>query len=611
VTRHAIGPLGTAERSALDLLAELPLLWTEGLARMLGLASRTAGFELVADLRRGGLVGAADLPVRPGRAPLLLYPTDRGVAALAAAHGEDAAAFARRLRLRDADLRALVPGLPYRLACYELLLAVAATHAGRPELVAWECPWRRTVRRPGSGAELTVRLPAGVALRWPDRHGSYVLLPDTGAVALRAYRDALVGLVLGRRAGCPTPLLVVGAPDEGRASGWRTLADRVRVETGCELPLLVVTPGGLPVAADDGTLRGRRRGPGQLGLPAPAPAGRAVGDPFRVTGRPVLASDRPGRLALALAPCDRRLLDVIGPHSFLPVKRLAVVVGWGVKWTRERRDHLIRLGLARLLGPQRVAGRRMPELGELTRDGAAIAAAQLGLTPGQAARFLGLVGHSPARARRHRKRGARRLLLKHLRHTVAVDALFVHLHAVACRRAAAGGDDALLEWRNAAACARGHLRPDGYGLYRQTGQLYGFLLEYDGGTEGPAQLRRKFERYYRYRDGAPDGPRRRESGPPFERDFAVFPTVLVVATDYGAENRVAAALAALAVGRAPLPVLVTTRDRIGRDPNGMLGPVWRGPHDTRRRPWLAGPGRGNVARLGGAPGDTSDTRRVC
>ena len=168
--------------------------------------------------------------------------------------------------------------------------------------------------------------------------------------------------------------------------------------------------------------------------------------------------------------------------------------------------------------------------------------------------------------------------------------MFAHLHERARRRTAAGGDDAVLHWRNAAACARGHLRPDGYGLYRHGGELYGFLLEYDGGTMGPAQLRRKFASYYRYRDD------RR-----FERDYDTFPTVLFVAKEYGAERRLAAVLRALAVGRTDLPVLLTTRDRIAADPEGMLGAVWCEPADARpapRRRWIVD----ERARSRGAPG---------
>ena len=37
----------------------------------------------------------------------------------------------------------------------------------------------------------------------------------------------------------------------------------------------------------------------------------------------------------------------------------------------------------------------------------------------------------------------------------------------------------LLEWRGAAACAHGRLRPDGYGLVRLGQRQHGFFLEFD------------------------------------------------------------------------------------------------------------------------------------
>ena len=222
MTSSTIASCPNAELRVLAVLARLPLAWTEAVACLAGLPSRTATYEVVAGLRRAGLIGAADLQVRPGRTPLLLYLTDAGIAALASARGEDTATLASQTGLRAPDLRGLVPGLPHRLACYELLVRLAATRAGPPELVAWECPWRRAVGRPGSAATVIVRLPAGAAIRWLDANGSYLLLPDPGTVPLRAYHDALVGLVLGRQAGCATPPLVIGATDHAPRAGRRS-----------------------------------------------------------------------------------------------------------------------------------------------------------------------------------------------------------------------------------------------------------------------------------------------------------------------------------------------------------------------------------------------------
>ena len=87
-----------------------------------------------------------------------------------------------------------------------------------------------------------------------------------------------------------------------------------------------------------------------------------------------------------------------------------------------------------------------------------------------------------------------------------------------------GGDDALEEWRSAAACARGGFRPDGYGCYRRDGVRYGFFLEYDRGTERAREYAAKLRAYYRYRAGRAD------------RDYAGFPALLVVTTSKRADG---------------------------------------------------------------------------
>src|SRR5581483_8584310 len=118
------------------------------------------------------------------------------------------------------------------------------------------------------------------------------------------------------------------------------------------------------------------------------------------------------------------------------------------------------------------------------------------------------------------------------------------------------------------ACSRRHVRPDGYGIYRGAGRLYGFFLEYDRGTMSARDYREKFAAYYAY-----------WASRRFERDYDGFPTILVVAVNDPAEKRIAAVVKAPAVGRAAeLPVLLTAEWRISGDPtnpNGLLGPVWR------------------------------------
>jgi len=78
------------------------------------------------------------------------------------------------------------------------------------------------------------------------------------------------------------------------------------------------------------------------------------------------------------------------------------------------------------------------------------------------------------------------------------------------------------------------------------------------------------------------------------RDYLGFPTILVVASDNAAEERIARATRAVALGRtiAP-PLLLTSTWRIedSRNPLGLLGPIWREPSAAfpERRRWLQPP----------------------
>jgi hypothetical protein len=160
--------------------------------------------------------------------------------------------------------------------------------------------------------------------------------------------------------------------------------------------------------------------------------------------------------------------------------------------------------------------------------------------------------------------------------------LFAGLHQTASRRAGMGRDDAVVEWRNGATCARGRVRPDGYGLYRLAGHHHGFFLEYDRGTMSARDYCEKLAAYHEYLAS------RR-----FARDYKGFPTILMVTTSNVAEERIAQAVRAAAVGRGcSLPVLLTCEWRICADPqnpDGMLGQVWRepGPDGAHRRAWVS------------------------
>jgi hypothetical protein len=160
--------------------------------------------------------------------------------------------------------------------------------------------------------------------------------------------------------------------------------------------------------------------------------------------------------------------------------------------------------------------------------------------------------------------------MSHLAHTLGADAVFG-----AIARAARRNGGALIEWRNTAACAHGRLRPDGYGLLRLGRQEYGFFLEFDRGTVRPGALRAKFAAYQRYRASARAA-----------WEYQGFPTILVVTSGPGAEERLAQAIQAADVGHAvPLPVLLTTVGHIETHQEGFLGAVWRTAESGHRRSW--------------------------
>jgi hypothetical protein len=168
-------------------------------------------------------------------------------------------------------------------------------------------------------------------------------------------------------------------------------------------------------------------------------------------------------------------------------------------------------------------------------------------------------------------------------HAIEVDTSLVGLHGTARRFSEAGGNDAMVEWQNAAARSRRHLRPDGYGLYQHRGWLHSFFLEYDRGSLNARDYLKKLAAYYDY------GINRR-----FERDYAGFPIILVVASDNGTERRIGQVAQEVALGRGiELPLLLTSQWRIDdpHNPHGLLRSIWHEPNADfdGRRFWLTSP----------------------
>ncbi len=534
-----------SDRRTLWLLARLPLVPEPVIEQLSGLRSRTGVNRSLQRLQADGLIDAIRPSVVPGRSPRLPYLTDLGLAAVALDRGIEPAALARRHGLRGSDLLGLLPDLPQLLAGYELLGLLAASRPGNPSLLAWERPWRRHSQRPTAKTPIAVTLPAAAALSWEEAAGAYLLLPDLVTFPVRAYRPALAQLlVLRGRYDGTLPPLVIATRHPGRIAAWNRLLEetsrarleaplRAYVATWAELqadPSRLATLTGTHPAgpvAQPGKLQPLRPRRSSSRLPS------LVGDPFRDRASHTGSGDQLGLVALHLTATDRQLLDLVGRHPFLTPDRLAVVLGVEVKWVRRRRDRLIACGLLRLVEPDEIGDRGGSlELVELTLEGLELVSAQQGLSLMRAAQFNGLVGggqESPI--------GARRALLKNLAHALAVDGIFINLIRTAERFSAAGWDDALLEWRNAAACSRGHLRPDGYGVYH---------------------------RYH-------------ETGR-FTRDYRGFPTILMVTTTEAAEERIARAARLAAIGRqATLPLLLTCRWRLDDpgNPEGLLGSIWR------------------------------------
>jgi hypothetical protein len=260
--------------------------------------------------------------------------------------------------------------------------------------------------------------------------------------------------------------------------------------------------------------------------------------------------------------------QLVGRHPFLPLGELATLLDIRVSDVRTRLERLARAGLLRWvvmmqdlgqlplgLAPEELA---RVDLCELTREGLRALAACLGLSQATTEGLHGLAGGGPSQATR-----TRRPLVRAVAHALRADAVFVALHvALSDRRRGSG----LVRWDNAAAAMRGRCRPDGYGACRLDDRDVGIFLEYDRGTESARDYAGQRAAYYAYRDSGRAA-----------RDYATFPTILVV-TD-GSEEPVLRSARAAAIARpvSAFPILVTTTGWIAGHPHGLLGPIWRPP----------------------------------
>lgn len=338
--------------------------------------------------------------------------------------------------------------------------------------------------------------------------------------------------------------------------------------------------------ADESPLR-----PGASASPEvapPPPVARPPDTPLpRLIGRGFRRANVP---ALRLTPQEWALLDLLARHPLISRDLAAWALGWGDEMLRRRRNALIERGLARRIPRAELGGGRgdaaaldqlaAREPAEATAAGIAALAAWQGLTVAAAVRWNGLAGCGPGTAI-----GTRPSLLAASLHTLGVEEFFADLARRARLAARRGADEGLVEWRNAAACARMWFRPDGYLVYRRGDDRHAAFLEYDRGSMGPRDWGQKLGAYHAYRDSGRS-----------RREYAGFPALLIVVAADGAEDAatretahegiIAEELRKLAVGRALIPALLTTATRLAIDPAGPLGPVWREAGDGHRRHWL-------------------------
>jgi hypothetical protein len=273
-----------------------------------------------------------------------------------------------------------------------------------------------------------------------------------------------------------------------------------------------------------------------------------------------------------LAVHGEQLFALVARHPMLTRQQLATLLNTSAARISHLMEQLLKQGWVRAITPDDVpdsaVGSRLHQLRrlalvELTLAGRRESARRLLVPAALTARHHGLGGRAATRRR----------LLRHLAHTLGANAFFVALACAARRVTQRGGDDALDEWRSAAACARGRFRPDGYGCYRRGPSRFGFFLEYDRGTERPVEYAAKLAAYYRYRDSGDS-----------TREYNGFPTLLVVTTTEVAETRFAqqAYLAGQCNATAPMLVFLTTTRRIEAHADGVLGPIWCTPGPS---PW--------------------------
>lgn len=571
--------------NALRVLETCPFVPVDAFVHLAGLSSLSSAYQQLARLRRGGLakVTRIDPGYLVGDRPLGCWTiTNEGRRVLGFSHrrtpgevravaqeGRVACGPRTQARITDRDL-------PLLIATYRLLASLVLERSVRGQVVEvteWEWPLVREWRSDAEDKLVRVKAKAGAGLRVRERiahldqltHWSTeaLLVPDLGTLPVVHNREMLRRLAAFREAsrspvGAPDsePELVIATPDPdgsgARIRAWLELLSRIGRRYG--EPSARVRVLSWEWVSD--TLTQARSGH-SCGNDGHGPGGWQ--------SRPA-----PGALRRrGPARSQEQLLHLIGRHPCLTVDHLANLLGTTVHRIKRLETQLIEDGLLR-----RIEFYELPRGGtavnyedfsglhlvEISNMGRRRLAGWLGISQAAASRYHGVTGNARSEGRRRWR------LLRALAHTLGANNVFVAFAMAAHAVRRAGGSDDLVEWRGAAACERNYCKPDGYGCYVRDGVPHGFFLEYDRGTERDRNYAAKVRAYYRYRDTGQAA-----------RDYRGFPTILFVTTQPFAEQRIAEQSYRAAFIRAtePLPLLTTNVELISKDPEGILGRIWR------------------------------------